>query len=82
MSSYLVSTQARPQWRTWSTVCCAVRQYVLKHYEMSIEKLAICHKAKSWKKPYEAEARIFATVGKIMKHYENTLEKYDMQYVI
>ena len=65
-------------------VLCAVlgANKYLKHYEMSIEKLAICHKAKSWKKPYEAEARIFATVGKIMKHYENTLEKYDMQYVI
>ena len=63
-------------------VLCANDNKYLKHYEMSIEKLAICHKAKSWKKPYEAEARIFATVGKIMKHYENTLEKYDMQYVI
>ena len=54
-------------------VLCANDNKYLKHYEMSIEKLAICHKAKSWKKPYEAEARIIATVGKNYKTLKDTL---------
>ena len=63
-------------------VLCAVlgANKYLKHYEMSIEKLALCHETKSWKKHYEVEARIVATVG--MKYQKDTSEKYDMQYMI